>query len=190
MHASAHLLPWSLHPARAWYLTALIVLVAGCAWIWISAPDDPAAALEDLEGPLAGYRAPAVSVHDLRNDEAVLWDGETGVPVVLNFWASWCPPCRREIPELIEAAARYGDDVLILGIVNANDGAAAVAMAEDMGINYRIAADTAGDGIFDLYEVLSFPTTYFIDRQGIVQVRYIGEMNAAVITEGVSRILN
>lgn len=168
----------------------MLALVAGSAWIWVSAPQAAATALQDLEGPLVGYAAPRVAAQDLFDGQEIVWDGESGAPMVLNFWASWCPPCKREIPALIAAQARYGADVLVLGLVRPDDAEPATAMARKLAVNYPVAASRPDADAFQAYEVVSFPTTYFVDRNGIVQIRFIGEMNTALLTEGISRILN
>ncbi len=183
---------FSSSPRRAamfWYVTALVVLLAGAGWIWVSVP----AATDSLagsEGPLIGHKAPALDVRALYSGEAVVWDESAGTPLVLNFWASWCGPCQREIPELMEAADRFGQDVRILGLVEPGDLAAAQAMAQEYAINYDLAVDQSTHAATQAYEVYSLPTTYFIDRRGIIRARVIGEMNSAVLTEGISRILN
>ena len=113
-----------------------------------------------------------------------------GGPLVLNFWASWCNPCRREIPELVEATQRFGQEVRVVGIVMPSDAEGARTMAAEFGINYELAVDALGGQGHADYDVRSIPTTYFIDRSGVIRAKVTGEMSAAVLTEGISRILN
>ncbi len=183
--------PELLHSRAAvfWYVVTIVILLAGMGWIWISTPASTES-LAGSEGPLIGHKAPALVVRDLYSGDPIVWDGSEGVPLVLNFWASWCTPCQREIPELMEATSRFGQDVRILGLVEPGDLSAAQSMAQRLAINYELAVDKPDQSTSFTYEVYSLPTTFFIDRRGIVRARVIGEMNSAVLTEGISRILN
>ena len=78
----------------------------------------------------------------------------------------------------------------VLGLVEPGDLEAARTMAQEFAINYDLAVDRSDHAASLAYEVYSLPTTFFIDRRGIVRARVIGEMNSAVLTEGIARILN
>lgn len=178
-----------LNLANIWNLVAAVVLLAGGSWVWISAPLGVSSSLQDLKGPVVGHAAPQFTASNLFSGSNFTWDGEGETPTVINFWASWCPPCRREIPALMDAATRYQGDVEILGIVRASDTALAADMAQEFAVNYQVAGSLAGDQVFGDYEILSFPTTFFVDGNGVIQLRHIGELNRAVLAEGISRIL-
>ncbi len=89
----------------------------------------------------------------------------------------------------MEAFTRYGGNIDILGIVQTSDSEPATAMTQELAINYAVAESLAGDQVFEDYEILSFPTTFFVDRNGVIQLRHIGELNQAILAEGISRIL-
>ena len=177
-------------PARFWLAATLLTLVLGSAWIWVSAPGRTSAVLEDAAGPFIGHAAPPIQLVSLEDPTVANVVNGVGVPVVLNFWASWCNPCRREIPELVEATERFGQEVRVVGIVEPSDAEGARAMADEFGINYELAVDGPGGPGHADYDVRSIPTTYFIDRSGVIRAKVTGEMSAAVLTEGISRILN
>lgn len=177
--------------ATVWYAVAVAVLLAGSGWVWLTVAQSSTATLEGAEGPLVGHLAPPFEAVSMFEGDTLQWEWEDdGGPIVLNFWASWCPPCVREIPELMETADRYRGEVTILGIIEPGDLSDARRMAQDFRINYDLAVDAAEVRAFETYEVFSLPTTYFIDRNGVIQARITGEMNSAVLTEGISRILN
>lgn len=177
-------------PTRFWLAATLLTLVLGSAWIWVSAPGRTSAVLEDSAGPFIGHAAPPIQLVSLEDPTVANVVNGVEVPVVLNFWASWCNPCRREIPELVEATQRFEQEVRVVGIVMPSDAEGARAMADEFGINYELTVDAQGGQGHADYEVRSIPTTYFIDRNGVIRAKVTGEMSAAVLTEGISRILN
>ncbi|MCY3658083.1 MAG: TlpA disulfide reductase family protein [Caldilineaceae bacterium] len=179
-----------MSPARFWLAATLLTLVLGSAWIWVSAPGRTSAVLEDSAGPFIGHAAPPIQLVSLEDPTVANVVNGVGVPVVLNFWASWCNPCRREIPELVEATQRFGQEVRVVGIVMPSDAEGARTMAAEFDINYELAVDALGGQGHADYDVRSIPTTYFVDRSGVIRAKVTGEMSAAVLTEGISRILN
>ena len=119
--------------------------------------------------------------------ELTLFDGSTfhladhrGKVVVLNFWASWCDPCRDEMPALQAAAEAAGDEVVFVGVGAKNDDADdARAFAEEFGITYPAGQDTGGEnrayGPIQLaYNVIGFPATFIIDSDGNIDSLTMG----------------
>ena len=97
-----------------------------------------------------------------------------GQPVVLNFWATWCAPCRKEIPQFVDAYERHRGEGLVIVGVNMQEGKGIVRpYAEDFGMTFPIAIDVDGE-VADAYRILGLPTTYFIDREGIVRSVFTG----------------
>lgn len=179
-------------PRRAsllWILLALVILVAGSAWIWASRI--PADALTELRTP-----APAVD-HPAPNFTAPLLSGETfglsaarGTPVVLNYWATWCGPCRAEMPALQQAAENYGGRIEFVGVNQGEKPEVITPFIEEFGITFPIALDPDQAVGADLYNVKGLPTTFFIDAEGTVQRVWMGEMNSITLEEGIAEILN
>ena len=97
-----------------------------------------------------------------------------GNVVMINFWATWCPPCRAEIPDF-EAAyqARQGEGFVVLGI-NVDEPREAVApFAEAIGMSYPVLLDRGGQ-VMKMYRAPGLPISLFIDRDGVIQVRHVG----------------
>lgn len=175
--------------SHLWKLAAVLTVLLGCVWVWLSAPMNDSSSMASLHGVLQGQSAPHFRADRLLADEELHYGSHGGRPTVINFWASWCPPCRREIPALKDAHVRFGNDLQILGVVQLRDIEPATAMAREFAINYVVAGAVPDDDVFMKYEILSFPTTYFVDRHGVIQMRHIGELNRAILAEGIARIL-
>ena len=97
-----------------------------------------------------------------------------GSVVVLNFWATWCTPCRREAPGLERTSKAYQDrGVQFLGVDERDDDAAGGAFDKEFGISYPSGSDPPGRLAFS-YELFGMPTTFVIDRNGTIRFRYVG----------------
>ncbi|MBW3561809.1 MAG: TlpA family protein disulfide reductase [Actinobacteria bacterium] len=115
-----------------------------------------------------------------------------GRVVVLNFWASWCGPCRREQPELNDAAARLEDgDVAFLGVAVNDPEANARAHWQEFAVPYPsvVDRDASYAAAFGGISPAALPTTLIIDDQGRVAARIFGETDADEVTQLVGRIL-
>lgn len=109
-----------------------------------------------------------------------------GRPVVINFWATWCGPCRLEMPELMAAAT--ADPNLVLLAVNTQESLDPVAaFAEDFAMTTPVALDAAGD-INNLYAVRGLPTTYFIDASGAISAIHPGVLTPPALRERLDAI--
>ena len=123
--------------------------------------------------PKEGSLAPDFLLERLEAGELRLSDFH-GRAVVLNFWATWCAPCRKEIPQLVDAYDRYEAGGLIVIGLNLQEGKSIVgSYAEDFGMNFPIAIDRDGE-VGDEYRLLGLPTTFFIDREGIIRSIFTG----------------
>jgi cytochrome c biogenesis protein CcdA/peroxiredoxin len=112
-----------------------------------------------------------------------------GQVVVLNFWATWCGPCRIEMPEFEAVFNEYQDRGLqIVAVNNAETVDAVQGFREELGLTFTIAMDERAD-IQDQYNIFSYPSTYILDRDGTILVRWFGIMTAAQIHDLVSDAL-
>lgn len=125
-------------------------------------------------GPLAGTLAADFDVELLSGGTFDLSDHfeNDGRPLVLNFWASWCPPCRAEMPDFDTVAAER-QDILIVGIAVEDDPAAAEAFGAEIGVRYPLGIDHT-NVIASQYPYLGLPTTWFIDSDGIIVRQWTG----------------
>ncbi len=115
-----------------------------------------------------------------------------GKTVVLNFWATWCPPCRREMPDfqaLWEERGPDGPDDLVILAVNliSQDARADVrAFVREFGVSFPVLFDTSGDAVSRRYGVRALPATFFIDRDGIVRTTALGSVFGHLLEVGVA----
>jgi thiol-disulfide isomerase/thioredoxin len=129
-------------------------------------------------------REPSVDAPRL---ELTLFDGTEFVlarqdqPVIINFWASWCTPCRREIPALIAFWRRH-PELLVLGVATDDTDTAARAFAAEMGIDYPAGLDESG-AIADAFGVPGLPVTIAVDEQGRIVRRVFGEVGEAELED-------
>jgi peroxiredoxin len=125
-----------------------------------------------LSGPQVGSAAPDFALRTLAGAPVSL-AGYRGKTLVINVWATWCPPCRQEMPDLISTAVRLQKaGVAVLGIDTTEDAPIVRAYAAAKNVSYPQAIDSAKT-FSSAYDVQYFPTTYVIDPQGILRARYI-----------------
>lgn len=168
--------------SKRWTLLLLVVLLVGVAWIWVNrVPGDAARASAGLPpAPAVGHPAPDFSLTTLAGEPFTLSDLRG--PVVLNFWATWCPPCRAELPELQAASARLAGQVAIIGVNQAEAPADVGAFVAGLGLTFPMPLDVNADAS-RLYAVRSLPTTFFIDRQGVIRRVQVGPVTEATLAQ-------
>ena len=145
----------------------------------------PAGALNPLS---VGDKAHDFTLPDVYGNNVALSDF-AGQPVVVNFWATWCAPCRIEMPELQNAYNTYRDQDLVVLAVNAQEGEPQVrAFFEEMGFTLPALLD--GDGqVGRAYGTPGLPSTFFIDRSGEVTAVHRGLLTAGQIETYLAQIL-
>ena len=112
-----------------------------------------------------------------------------GRPVIVNFWASWCGPCIEEFPLLRGAAARHeADGLAVIGVVYRDRAEAAREFMERHGGTWAAAMDP-GEQVATAYGVVGPPETYFIDRDGTIVARNIGQVTAATLDDQLAAII-
>jgi thiol-disulfide isomerase/thioredoxin len=134
-----------------------------------------------------GRPAPRMELPGLRGGRVRLADLR-GRPVVLNFWASWCPPCLAEMPEFERVHRRLGDRVAFLGVNQRDQAQAAEQLARSTGVTYPLALDVAGRS-FDAFGGLGMPTTVLIRADGTVADIFAGQLDGALLSERIRRVL-
>tara|TARA_Y100000816_G_scaffold234128_1_gene179643 strand:+ start:228 stop:830 length:603 start_codon:yes stop_codon:yes gene_type:complete len=143
--------------------------------------------------------APDFSLADLDGNTITLQQMK-GKVVLLNFWGTWCGPCRKEIPDFINLSKKYKKDGLeIVGITLTSGPPENIkAFADKWGINYKLLTDIKGNEtqtITALYgqatgkRITGIPTTFIIDREGVIQKRYVGPRSEAIFYNDLKKYL-
>ena len=158
----------------------IVELPAGANTTGASPSTDVGRAAPDfvLQGPDAG----TVRLSDFR-----------GQPVLVNFWASWCTPCRQEMPEIVRAQDAHANDGLVVIAVDLQEDAGTVRQfADDFGMRFPIAIDRSGE-VGDAWRIggpiEGIPSSYFIDADGIVRARVFGPMDEQTLAENLETVL-
>ena len=146
----------------------------------------------------SGDRVPDFTLADLSGDTVRFSDLE-GRAVVLNFWATWCPPCRREMPLLDAIQKEYGSRGLrVVGIDVGEDADVVRRYVESIGVTYPIWVDAPNgqvgtdstQGLHARFGGVGLPTTIFVDPEGIVRDRRLGELNRAILQMQADKLLD
>lgn len=156
-------------------LFPLIGAALGFFWILFSRVPESDHRLEQVRAPQVNFQAPSFSLPALDGSEFVI-DDLSNRPLVLNFWASWCPPCKAEMPAFQLASEEYSETDLIIVAINATNQDSienAKSFLEKEKISLLVLLDSIGS-TSKAYNVHSLPTTFFIDRQGTISKILIG----------------
>ncbi|WP_456276235.1 redoxin domain-containing protein [Bacillus sp. AK128] len=132
-----------------------------------------------------GNKAPDFQLETLTGEVINLSDLK-GKKIILNFWATWCPPCKAEMPHMQDFYEKHIDDEVEILAVNLTNSEKNIASIEEFvneyGVTFPILLDQKG-ATNKTYQAITIPTTYFIDREGIIRKKIIGPMNTEMMEE-------
>ncbi len=166
-------------------LLASVTFVIGLRGMTSASAPAAAPTESSLIAPFSPIVAPKITGTTLTGKPFALSD-YAGTPIVLNFWASWCGPCRREIPAFA-AFAKAHPEVQVIGINYQDTIDDAKAFARQTGATWPSVIDDGAIG--KAYQVPGLPATYLIDAQGQIVGRILGETTEAVLTAHVEQLL-
>lgn len=161
----------------------LIGALAGYLFVWnghtnirvqdvYSTPDGKSITLKPL--PLADFELDSLDGEIIRLSEF------RGRPVVVNFWATWCDPCKEEMPLLELVYTGNSNRLVVIGVNAQEDPIVVKPFVENYQLTFPIVLDQNGE-MEKRYAVRGYPTTFFIDADGVLKAEYIGQLNDALL---------
>jgi peroxiredoxin len=153
----------------------LFLLAAGFAWILFSADTSGTSTAGKIPAPQAGFLAPDFELKTPEGETIRLADLR-GQPVLVNLWATWCPPCRAEMQTLETVYNDYKDQgftVLAVNMTSQDDPREIAPFVEQRGLTYPILLDENG-AVSKAYQMKSLPSSFFINRDGTINEVIIG----------------
>jgi thiol-disulfide isomerase/thioredoxin len=159
---------------------AVIAAVCVLAAVAASCGDEPSAAPE--------RRAPTIKAEDVREGKPAVSTADLeGKPSVVNFFAAWCVPCRKELPLLARTQRRLGDRVAFVGVDVKDSRTRGTDLLEEFKVAYPAAYDPQGE-IAAGFRVQAMPTTFFLRPDGRIADQVYGELSAARLAQGLARL--
>ncbi|GIV96683.1 MAG: hypothetical protein KatS3mg057_1340 [Herpetosiphonaceae bacterium] len=182
-------------PQRYRGIAFVCIATAGLLLIAVGSSVDRRGGLTQVAAPAAAVAAPEVGAP--APDFALQTpDGETirlsdlrGQAVLINFWATWCGPCRSEMPAIQGIYDQQRERGFTVIAVNMREDPDRVhAFIQDLGLSFPVALDLEG-AVARSYRVVNIPASFFIDRHGVVRARYLGPMSRAVMEASLDGLL-
>jgi len=168
-----------------------ILLIVGFAWIFVSADKSGASTSGKIPAPQQGFLAPDFELKTPTGESVKLFDLR-GQVVLVNLWATWCPPCRAEMKTIEKIYNEYKDQGLVVLAVNMtyqDDPSAIMPFVNEQGLTFPILLDETG-AMASAYQLRSLPSSYFIGRDGIINEVVIGgPMAEALLRTRIEEIL-
>ncbi len=136
--------------------------------------------------PVVGANAPTFAAESLQGQVVHLKDFR-GKPVVLNFWATWCPPCRAEMPMLQQYYLKHQNDYVMLAVNDAEPRSQVADFIKQKGFTFTVLLDPQ-QALVQMYRIQGFPTTFFIDKQGVIRYMHVGMLQEGDLRAGLQSI--
>jgi cytochrome c biogenesis protein CcmG/thiol:disulfide interchange protein DsbE len=174
-----------------WRSIMAVTFAAGLVWIWLSAVPSSATTGDLISSPREGFLAPDFTLEGIDGETFTLSDLRGSV-LVVNLWASWCPPCRAEMPALQQVYEKYRDrglEILAVNTTYQDREAEARAFVGELGLSFPILLECTGE-MARGYQLRAMPSTFFIDREGVIRKVILGgPMSDATLQTAIEELL-
>ncbi|QRN83612.1 TlpA family protein disulfide reductase [Chloroflexota bacterium] len=154
--------------------------------IMVDPTSTPIVLTADEEEPEDADYAIDFTLSDLEGNSVSLSD-YAGTPILVNFWATWCPPCRSELPLIQAYQDKYADSFVVLALSGGETAQDVQAFISANGYSFMVLLDS-DYAISELYGVRGYPTSIFIDADGVIQKVHIGELTEPMIVAYLDQI--
>ena len=178
-----------------WALVLAVVVLGVMTWVTLSGGSSDPDRLDNSILPPGGGNAADTVGRRLPDLELATLEGGTvnltswqGSPLVVNFWASWCPPCLKEMPEFEQVASQREGEVTFVGLNVRENADTARALADQTGVTYDLALDTDG-AASRAFGVVNMPTTVFVAADGTITSVHTGALDAASLNARIDSLL-
>ncbi|PMC38625.1 thiol:disulfide interchange protein [Bacillus sp. UMB0899] len=151
---------------------SILIFLIGYAVYFAINPSSPKVGVSE------GSAAPDFELETL-SGESMSLSSLKGKKVIINFWATWCPPCRSEMPDMQKIQNEYNGDVVVLAVnltSSENSVETVDSFVKELGLTFPVLLDEKGK-INNQFEVLSYPTSYFVDENGVIQTKFVGALS-------------
>ncbi len=169
----------------------IAILTLSLIWIYFSRIPAETASASGRIAPHTGFLAPEISLLDTNGNEITLSELR-GHPVIINFWATWCPPCRAEMPAMQRAYKDFEEEGVIILAVNSTNQDALPAVQQfivEYDISFPVLYDNQGTAA-NTYQISSLPTTFFVGKDGVItEVVIGGPMAEALLRSRIDKML-
>ena len=174
-----------------WNLFSVIILLAGVGWIWLSKAPPGITTGGDIPAPRQGFKAPDFTLQTL-DGQTISLSSLRGRPILINLWASWCPPCKSEMPAFEKVYNDYKNQGFVILAINATNQDTLTNASEFVSQNqltFPILLDSDGQ-VSQNYQLRSLPTSFFVDKSGVIRDVIVGgPMSEALLRIRVKNLL-
>lgn len=174
-----------------WKVFSIFILLVGAGWIWLSKTPPGSTTGGDISAPRQGFKAPNFTLQTL-DGQTITLSSLRGKSVLINLWASWCPPCKSEMPSFERVYNDYKNQGFVILAVNATNQDT-LSNARDFvnqnQLTFPILLDNDGK-VSQLYQLRSLPTSFFVDKNGVIRDVIVGgPMSEALLRIRVQNLL-
>jgi cytochrome c biogenesis protein CcmG/thiol:disulfide interchange protein DsbE len=177
--------------AKVWRLLIIMAVFGGAAWIWLSKAPPGGTTNGTIPAPQVGFQAPDFELVG-PNGETYRLSDLRGHPVLINFWASWCTPCKAEMPAIDRIYRQYQQQGFLVLAVNStiqDDQSAAQTFADQLGLSFPTLFDRDGKAT-RAYKVRALPTSFFVNSSGTIRENVVGgPMSEALLNVRVQQLM-
>lgn len=181
---------------NSWNLFLAAVILIGAGWIYLTRmPSIGNAGGSPPPSPMEGFSAPGFTLDLLgsnKPNEKISLSDLRGQVVMINFWATWCPPCREEMPAIQSVYEDYQDEGFVVLAVNTtfqDNEFDIIDFIDEYGLSFPVLLDRSGE-VSQKYQLRGLPSTYFVDKKGVIQTVIVGgPMNETMIRSRVDAML-